>query len=203
RAESALLGQVAGVQLVILALFGDQFVVAAALDDAALFQDDDAVGVADGGQPVGDDEGGAAVHQAVHAGLDHRLGAGVDGAGGLVQDQHRRVGHRRPGNGQQLALALGQVGAVAGQHGVVAVGQPADEAVRVGQFGGHHAFFVGGVQPAVADVVHHGAGDQVGDLQGDAKRAAQVGLYDLSDVDTVVEYVAWVDCEYEYDGNDE
>src|SRR5699024_2130552 len=57
-----LFGQVAGVELVILALFGDQFVVAAALDDAALLQDDDAVGVADGGQPVGDDKGGAAVH---------------------------------------------------------------------------------------------------------------------------------------------
>ena len=36
------------------------------------------------------------------------------------------------GDGQQLALALGQVGAVAGQHGVVALGQAADEVVGAG-----------------------------------------------------------------------
>ena len=57
--------------------------------------------------------------------LDQRLGAGIDGGGGLVQDQHRRVGDRRTGDGQQLALALGQVGTVAGQHGVVAIRQAA------------------------------------------------------------------------------
>ena len=37
------LGQITGIKLVILALFGDQLVVAAALDDAALFQHHDAV----------------------------------------------------------------------------------------------------------------------------------------------------------------
>ena len=42
----------------------------------------------------------------VHPLLDQRLGAGVDRAGRLVQNQHRRVGHRRAGNGQQLPLAL-------------------------------------------------------------------------------------------------
>ena len=68
------------------------------------------------GQPVGDDKGGAAGHQGVHALLDQGLGAGVDGGGGLVQNQHRRVGHGSPGDGQQLPLALAQVGAVAGEH---------------------------------------------------------------------------------------
>ena len=81
-------------------------------------------------------------HQGVHAVLHQLLGAGVDGGGGLVQDEHRRVGHGRPGNGQQLPLALGEVGAVAGEHGVVAVGQAADEAVGVGQLGGGDALLV-------------------------------------------------------------
>ena len=126
---------VAGVELVVPALLGDQLVVAAPLDDPALFQDHDAVGVLDGGEPVGDDEGGPPGHQGVHARLDQGLGPGVDGAGGLVQDQHRRVGHRRPGDGQQLPLALAEVGAVAGEQGVVAVGQTADEVVGVGQPG--------------------------------------------------------------------
>ena len=69
------LGQITGIKLVILALFGDQFIVATALDDAALFQHHDAVCIADGGQAVRDDKAGAAIHQAVHAALHQRLGA--------------------------------------------------------------------------------------------------------------------------------
>ena len=70
--------QRAGVQLVVGAVLGDQLVVGAALDDAAVVQDHDGVGVLDGGQPVGDDKGGAAGHQGVHAALDDGLGVGVD-----------------------------------------------------------------------------------------------------------------------------
>ncbi len=78
------LGQITGIKLVILTLFGDQLVVAAALDDAALFQHHDSVCSADGGQAVGDDKAGAAVHQAVHAALHQCLGAGINGGGRLV-----------------------------------------------------------------------------------------------------------------------
>ena len=84
-------------------------------------------------RPVGDDEAGAAVHQAVHAALHQCLGTGVDGGSCLIEDQHRRVGHGGAGDGQQLALALRQVRTVAGQHGVVAIRQTLDEAIRVGQ----------------------------------------------------------------------
>ena len=52
------LGQITGIELVILALLGDELVMAAALDDAALLQDHDAVCVADSGEAVGDDEAG-------------------------------------------------------------------------------------------------------------------------------------------------
>ena len=48
-------------------------------------------------------------HQGVHAALDDGLGVGVDRAGGLVHDHDRGIGHSRAGDGQQLALALGQV----------------------------------------------------------------------------------------------
>ena len=54
--------KIAGVELVILALLGNQLVVAAALDDAALLQHHDAVCIADGGQAVRNDKDGAAVH---------------------------------------------------------------------------------------------------------------------------------------------
>ena len=134
------------IQLVIPALLLDELVVGATLDDAALLQHHDAVGVLHCAQPVGDDKGGAAGHQGVHALLDQGLGAGVDGGGGLVQNQHRRVRHGSPGDGQQLPLALAQVGAVPGEDCVVPVGQAADEAVGVGQLGRGDALLIGGVQ---------------------------------------------------------
>ena len=48
------------------------------------------------------------------------------------------------------------------------------------------ALFVVGVEVAVADVFHHGAGEEVGILQHDAEAVAQICLLDLVDVDTVV-----------------
>ena len=63
------------------------------------------VGVADGRQPVGDHEAGALRPQRGHGLLDQHLGAGVDRAGGLVEDEDRRVGEEGPGDGEQLLLA--------------------------------------------------------------------------------------------------
>ena len=113
--------------------------------------------------------------------------------GRLVEDQHRRVGHRRTRNGKQLALALGEVGAVAGQHRVEAIRQAADEQLRIGQAGRRTAFFVGGVQAAVADVVHDRTGKQVGILQNDAQRGTQVVLLDLLDIEAVIQDGALLD----------
>ena len=55
----------------------------AGLDDAAVVERDDLVGVADGGQPMRDgDGGGAGSGQGVEGLLDDPLGFGVQGAGG-------------------------------------------------------------------------------------------------------------------------
>ena len=56
----------------------------------------------------------------------------------------------------------------------------------VGDLGGLHALLIGGVQAAIADVLHDGAGEQVGVLQHDAQGAAQVVLADVAHVDAVV-----------------
>ena len=159
--------------------------MAALFHDLAVLDDHDAVGVADGGQAVSDDEHRPTLHQRVHAVLDMLLSAGVDGGGGFVQNHHRGVLDSGPGDGQQLALALTEVGAVAGDHGLVAVGQAADEAVGVGGLCRGDALLVGGVQTAVADVVHDGAGEQVGVLKDGALTEPQGVLLDVPDVDAV------------------
>ena len=123
----------AGVELVVGALFGDEAFVGAPLDDAAVVQDHDTVGIHNGTQPVGDNEGGPPMHQGIHALGNQRLRSGVDGGGGLVQNHHRGICYRRPGDGNQLPLTLGKAGTVAGELRVVALGQPGDEIVGVGQ----------------------------------------------------------------------
>ena len=101
-------------QLPVLAVLGEQLFVRAALDDAAVFENHDGIGVADGGQAVRNHKRGASAHDAVHTALDELFGARVDARSGLVQDEHRRVGDGHARDGEQLALALRQVGAIGG-----------------------------------------------------------------------------------------
>ena len=108
-----------------------------------------------------DDKRRAAFHELIHARLHDGLGAGVDARRGLVQNHCRRIGDGGACNRDQLALALRQLRAVAGEHGVVAVGQAGDKVVRARELGRRDALLVGSVQVAVADVIHHSAGEQV------------------------------------------
>ena len=61
------------------------------LDDAAVVHDDDAVGGADGGQAVGDDDRGAVFHQPLERVLDQPLAFGVERGGRFVEQQQGRV----------------------------------------------------------------------------------------------------------------
>ena len=126
------------------------------------------------------------MHQRIHALLHQLFGTGIDRGGGLIQNHHRRICHRRPGDGNQLPLTLGELGAVAGQMGVVTLRQAGDEIVGIGGLGGGDALFIGGIQLAVTDVFHNGAGEQIHILQNNAQASTQIGLFDLVDVDAVV-----------------
>ncbi len=94
------------IKLIIRSLLGDQLLVVASLDDAAVVEDHNDVGVHDGGESVCDDEHGASVHEAIHTALDDGFGAGIDGGGGLVENHDGRVGHGGTGDGDELALTL-------------------------------------------------------------------------------------------------
>ena len=59
--------------------------------DVSVVHDENQVGVADCGQPVGDDKAGAVLHQLIHGLLDVQFGLGVDGTGRLVENQNLRV----------------------------------------------------------------------------------------------------------------
>ena len=155
----------ARVELVVPPLLRDQLVVRAPLDDAALLQYHDAVRVPDRGQAVRDHEGGAPGHQGVHALLYQRLRPGVDGGGGLIQNQHLGVQQHRPGNGQELLLALGNIQAVLIDDGIIAVGKAADVTVDVGGLGGGGDLLQGGIRTAIGDILKNGAAEKPGVLE--------------------------------------
>uniref|UniRef100_A0A0A8XUT2 Uncharacterized protein n=1 Tax=Arundo donax TaxID=35708 RepID=A0A0A8XUT2_ARUDO len=119
----------------ILAL-GHELVVRADLGDGAALQDGDEVGLADGGEAVGDHQRGATDHEAVQRLLHQLLRLGVERAGGLVQQQDRRVLEHGAGDGDPLLLTAGQLQAAITHLGVVAVGQLDDEGVGVSDPGG-------------------------------------------------------------------
>lgn len=86
------------IKLIVAPMLGDQIRVVAALDDFTLLHHENRVGIADGGQPVRDDECRSPLHQAVKPVFDMPLRPRVHGAGRFVQNQDRRVGHRRSGD---------------------------------------------------------------------------------------------------------
>lgn len=79
--------------------------MASTLNDALAVDDDDLVGIPDGGETVGDGDGGAVSGELLQAFLDVAFTFIVQGAGGLIQDQDRRIFKEYPGNGDPLLLS--------------------------------------------------------------------------------------------------
>ena len=99
---------------------------------------------------------------------------GVEGAGGFVQQQDRRVDQQGAGDGQALALAAGEALATFAKVGLVAVGHLQDEVVGVGNTRGGFHLGGGGGRVAVADVVLDAAEEQRRALGHQSEMAPQV-----------------------------
>ncbi len=66
---------------------GEELVEAALLDDAAFFEDEDAVHGAEGGEAVRDADDGAVFGEVIDGFLDFGLGLGIERGGGFVEDE--------------------------------------------------------------------------------------------------------------------
>ena len=97
------------------------------LGDLAAVHHEYLVGVPDGGEPVGDGEGGAVGDQVAEVVLDDGLGLVVDVAGRLVEDEHLRVAQDGAGERDALALPARELDAALADHGLVAVVEVGDE----------------------------------------------------------------------------
>ena len=104
----------------------------ASLDEFALVEDADEIGIADGGKAVGDDEGGAVGAEAIEGLLDKLFSGVVEGGGGLVEQEEGRVFEKGAGDGEALFFASGKADAALTRDGVELLGKIADEAFGVG-----------------------------------------------------------------------
>jgi hypothetical protein len=104
-ADGRLAGELGPVQVGVQPPGREQFVVLAALADPAAVNDQDLVGLLDGGQPVGDDQRGPAGQGRGERMLDGDLRLGVEMRGGLVEQHDGRSLEQQPGQGDPLFLA--------------------------------------------------------------------------------------------------
>ena len=96
-------------QLGVHAVLLHQVLVRAAFDDVPLVEHDDLVGVDHRRQPMGDDEGRAALGDAVERGLDLSFGERVERRRRLVKHEDRRRLEDRAGDRHALLLAARQL----------------------------------------------------------------------------------------------
>ena len=80
----------------------------AALAQAALVHDENAVGALDGGEAVRDDDGRAALHQPCQSVANAEFGLRVHAGGGFVQNQVSGVVRQRARKTDELLLAGGK-----------------------------------------------------------------------------------------------
>src|SRR5437899_648014 len=99
------------VQLRIVTAALEQLGMGALLDDLAVGQDEDTMGVADGGQAVGHDETSAAGEELGQGLLDDAFGASVHRAGRFVEDEDARLGHQGASETEKLSFASAEIAA--------------------------------------------------------------------------------------------
>src|SRR6266403_990978 len=99
-------------------------------------EDSDAVGIADGGNAVGDEDGGASAHDFPQMVEDFVFGVGVDAGEGVVENEDAGTAQKGAGDGGALLLASGESDAAFADCGVVAFGEAFDVLRDVGGFGG-------------------------------------------------------------------
>ncbi len=93
------------------------------LHDATRLEHGDLLGPLGGGEPVGDEDAGAAGDQPVGGADDAGLGDRVHPGGGLVEDDDADVAHQQAREGDQLLLAGREAGAAGAEQRVEALGQ--------------------------------------------------------------------------------
>ena len=109
--------------------------MSAPLPNGVLIQNQDFVTGHHRGDAVGHDDGGAVGPQLAQPGQNLGFGDRIHRRQGVVQDQDHRMADQRPGDGDALLLAAGEVDPPLAQDRIIAVRQPRNALVDVGVLG--------------------------------------------------------------------
>ncbi len=124
----------------------------AALDDAALIENEDPVRMSHGGKPMRDDDAGAPMHQSLERFVHEAFTFAVECRSGFIEQQDSRVRQNRTGDGDALTLTPGKFHAARTHHGFHAFGQTLDELRRIRQSAGLVNLILSGASFSVADI---------------------------------------------------
>ena len=124
-------------------------------------------------EPVADAHDRAARARVGEAAAQVGLGAGVERARRLVEDEDGRVAEQRAGDGEALALPAAHAHAAVAEDGLVAGREARDELVQLGRLGGGDDLLVGRVGAAERDVRPHRRVEDEGVLEDHAELAPQ------------------------------
>src|SRR6266550_1142486 len=161
------------VEIGVVAVTSDEFVVGAEFDDASLVEDGDAVGVTDGRDAVRDEDGGASLHDLAQVVEDLVFGVRVHAGESVVENEDARTTQQRACDGGTLLLASGESDAALSYCRVVAFGKAFDVLGNIGGFGGGFDFFETRIVSTEGDVLADGKAEQECLLRDEADIAAQ------------------------------
>ncbi len=151
---------------------------------------DDAVGVSERREPVGDDERGAVLDEQVERALDQLLVLGVDGGRGLVQNQQVGVLENGPRDADALPLAAAEAASLLARVGVVGLGELHDEIVCIGDPRGPDHVLLACLRLAVTNVLQDRFPEQEGALAHGGELFPERFQVDLGQVPAVDEDAA-------------
>ena len=124
-------------------------------DDATVVEDDDAVGIEDGADALGDDEHGGVRRFALECGAQPGVGREVQRRKAVVEDVHVRLPHDRARNREPLLLSAREIDAALRDRRRERLRHGIDELDRLRNRGRVPDLLVGGLVAAVADVRGH------------------------------------------------
>ena len=151
-------------------------------DDHAPLQHDETIHIHDGAQSMRDRDHALADHGFAHGLLDEVLAVAVEGARGFIEQQDGRVAKDRPGDGDSLPLAAGELDATLADQRVIAVLELRYELVRVRPVRSPDDLLGRRPRPAVADVLEEAPVEEARVLRNEGERTAQARLRHVADI---------------------
>ena len=105
------------------------------LGHLSVLNDNQLIGIAEGGESVGDHNGGLSTGENAEGVLNQLFGFGIHGRGGFVQNQDLGITENGAGDGDSLPLSARKILEAKADLGMVAVRELDDEIVGARTFG--------------------------------------------------------------------